>query len=111
MIPNEHAAQNTLDGIHDALRSGAPLTPRLQARTHAALRTLRDERGADAANTARCKLRLVALCRAAELMGMKKSTRAARSTPVRSRGVVHPTTGKRGVVVRREPGAVYIAFD
>jgi hypothetical protein len=87
MIPNEHAAQNTIDGIHDALRSGAPLTPRMQARTHAALRTLRDERGADAANTARCKLRLVALCRAAELMGMKKSTRAARSTPVRSRGV------------------------
>ncbi len=80
------AARRTIDSIHDALRSGAPLTAHMRQRAFAALRDIRDRDGDAVARDYRAKLQGAALMRAAELMGMK-SARSVRPTPRGSRGV------------------------
>jgi hypothetical protein len=94
MTPNPHAARNTLDGIYDALRCGAPLTMRMQTASLDALRDIRAREGVAVERDYRAKLRFAALSRIGMLL---RSTKPARRTgptlPAASRGGAVLTAG------------------
>jgi hypothetical protein len=103
-------AHRTLDTMCFQLRNGGELNERRMRKVRDALDVIRQREGVAACREATARVRRICDERVAEL---RKSThRAHRSdAPLRTmRGVgVHPMCGRTVTVVRREPGAVFLA--